>query len=56
MLIPALLRDSASMRGEVTVLGTLTYLDVWNRQRFLEDLRRNPLNQEDEKILDDLGV
>ena len=56
LLIPVLLRDSASMRGEVTVLGTLTYLDVWNRQRFLEDLRRNPLNQEDEKILDDLGV
>ncbi|MFQ5778326.1 MAG: division/cell wall cluster transcriptional repressor MraZ [Terriglobia bacterium] len=56
LLIPVLLRDSASMRGEVTVLGSLTYLDVWNRQRFLEDLRRNPLTQDDEKILDDLGV
>lgn len=56
LLIPALLRESASMKGEVTVLGSLTYLDVWNRQRFIEDLRRNPLTAEDENILDDLGV
>lgn len=56
LLIPSLLRDSAAMRGEVTVLGSLTYLDVWNRQRFIEDLRRNPLTQEDENTLDGLGV
>ena len=57
LLIPALLRDSALMKGEVTVLGSLTYLDVWNRQRFLEDLRKNPLSTEDENTLaDELGV
>ena len=56
VLIPALLRDSAAMRGEVTVLGSLTYMDVWNRQRFIEDLRRNPLTPDDENLLDALGV
>ncbi|HKZ52471.1 MAG TPA: hypothetical protein VJ085_04230 [Candidatus Acidoferrales bacterium] len=56
LLMPALLRDSAAMKGEVTVLGSLTYLDVWNRQRFIEDLRKNPLTQDDENILDELGV
>lgn len=56
LLIPALLRESAAMKGEVTVLGSLTYLDVWNRERFLEDLRKNPLTSDDEKILDELGV
>jgi MraZ protein len=56
LLMPALLRDSAAMKGEVTVLGSLTYLDVWNRQRFIEDLRKNPLTQEDENSLDELGV
>lgn len=56
LLIPALLRESANMKGEVVVVGSLTYLDVWNRQRFLEDLRRNPLTADDEKILDELGV
>ncbi|MFQ5663513.1 MAG: division/cell wall cluster transcriptional repressor MraZ [Terriglobia bacterium] len=56
VLIPSLLRESAAMKGEVTVLGSLTYLDVWNRQRFLEDLRRNPLTADDERILDELGI
>lgn len=56
VLIPALLRESAAMKGEVAVLGMLTYLDVWNRERFLEDLRKNPLTSDDEKILDELGV
>jgi len=56
LLMPVLLRDSAAMKGEVTVLGSLTYLDVWNRQRFIEDLRKNPLTQDDENILDELGV
>lgn len=56
ILIPGLLRDSAAMKGEVDVLGSLTYLDVWNHQRFLEEIRKNPLNADDEKILDDLGV
>lgn len=56
LLMPVLLRESAAMKGEVTVLGVLTYLDVWNRQRFVEDLRKNPLSAEDEKILDELGV
>lgn len=56
LLIPALLRESATMKGEVAVLGALTYLDVWNRQRLLEDLRKNPLTPEDEKNLDELGV
>ena len=56
VLIPALLRESAAMKGEVAVLGSLTYLDVWNHQRFLEEIRKNPLTAEDEKILDELGV
>lgn len=56
VLIPAVLRESAAMKGEVAVIGSLTYLDVWNHQRFLEEIRKNPITQDDEKILDDLGV
>lgn len=56
VLVPAVLRESAAMKGEVAVLGSLTYLDVWNHQRFLEEIRKNPLTADDEKILDDLGV
>ncbi len=56
VLIPQVLRESAGMKGEVTVLGQLTFLDIWNRQRFLEDLRKNPITPDDENALDDLGI
>jgi len=56
ILIPALLRESAEMKGEVNVMGMLEYLEVWNRQRFLEHLEKNPLTDEDEAKLSDLGI
>ncbi|MDA2914002.1 division/cell wall cluster transcriptional repressor MraZ [Acidobacteriia bacterium AH_259_A11_L15] len=56
VLIPSVLRESAAMKGEVQVVGSLTYLDIWNHQRFLEEIRKNPITPDDEKILDDLGV
>src|SRR5688500_13236211 len=34
ILIPANLRESALMTGEVAVLGNLNSLDVWNLERF----------------------
>ncbi len=54
--IPAILRESAQMKGEVVVFGNLTFLEVWNHARFLENLQNNPITEEDEKILDDLGI
>ena len=56
VLIPAVLRESAGMKGEVAVLGNLTYLTVWNNERFLEEVRNNPITSEDERILDELGI
>ena len=31
IFIPALLRESAGMQGEVAVMGQMEYLEVWNR-------------------------
>ncbi|MBI1955728.1 MAG: division/cell wall cluster transcriptional repressor MraZ [Acidobacteria bacterium] len=56
VLIPAVLREAAEMKGEVAVLGNLTYLSVWNNERFLEEIRNNPITSEDERILDELGI
>lgn len=56
ILIPPVLREAAQMRGEVDVLGNLTYLSVWNHARFLEQLSSNPITAEDEKTLEDLGI
>jgi MraZ protein len=56
ILIPPVLRESAEMKGEVDIQGQLTYLEVWNHARFLEQLNRNPITAEDEKALDVLGI
>jgi transcriptional regulator MraZ len=56
ILIPSILRESAAMKGEVDVQGVLTYLQVWNHARFLEQLNRNPITAEDEKAFDELGI
>jgi MraZ protein len=56
ILIPPVLRESAQMKGEVDIQGQLTYLEVWNHARFLEQLDRNPITAEDEKELHELGI
>jgi MraZ protein len=56
VLIPAHLRESAAMQGEVAVLGYLDYLEVWNTQRYREHLESEPLSVEDLQNLSDLGI
>ena len=57
VLIPAVLREEAEMRGDVAVLGNLTFLEVWNRERFVrERIEQNPITSEDEGLLEQLGI
>jgi MraZ protein len=56
ILVPSILRESAQMRGDVDVLGNLTYLQIWNHTRFLDNMKGSPITDEDEKILDELGI
>ena len=56
LLIPQLLRQSADIKGEVAVMGNLTYLEVRNHTRSLENLKKSQLTDEDWKILDELGI
>jgi len=56
VLVPTVLREAAQMKGDVDVMGHLTYLEVWNHARFLENLNRNQITTEDEKTLDELGI
>ncbi|HXW61414.1 MAG TPA: hypothetical protein VEJ45_02365 [Candidatus Acidoferrales bacterium] len=56
ILIPSILREAAEMKGEVDVQGNLTYLQVWNHARFLEQLNRSPVTAEDIKAFDELGA
>ena len=56
ILVPSILRESAQMRGDVDVLGNLTYLQIWNHTRFLDNMKGSPITDEDEKTLDELGI
>jgi MraZ protein len=56
VVIPAHLRDSASIVGEVRVFGRLDYLEVWNEERFVLKLQREPWMDEDGLRMADFGV
>ncbi len=56
VLLPAVLREAARMKGEVDVFGNLDYLDVMNHGKLMEDLKNAPYTEEDDKALEDLGI
>ena len=56
LLIPQILRESAQLRGEVAVLGNLTYLEVRNLEAFRKEIEEQAFTDEDTKTLDELGI
>ena len=56
LLIPQILREAAHIRGEVAVLGNLTYLEVRNMEALDREIKEQPFKDEDIKTLDDLGI
>jgi MraZ protein len=55
LLIPQILRESAQLRGEVAVLGNLTYLEVRNMEALDKEIKE-PFTDDDTKTLNDLGI
>ena len=56
LLLPQLLRESGQIKGEVAVLGNLTYLVVRNLELFRKEIEEENFTPEDEKTLDELGI
>jgi len=50
------LRESALIVGEVDVFGLYDYLDVWNHDRFVAKLQREPYSEEDARALAEFGI
>ena len=50
------LRDAAGMSGEVDVFGQYNILDIWNHERFLAKLQRDPYTDEDARALAEFGI
>ena len=57
VVIPQLLRESAAMAGEVSVLGLQNHLAVWNQKRLQERLfKKEPFSEEDGRVLSGFGI
>jgi MraZ protein len=56
VLIHPRLRDAAGMAGEVDVLGQYEWLDVWNHERFVSKLQREPYTDDDARALAEFGI
>ncbi len=56
LLLPQLLREAGQIKGEVAVLGNLTYLVVRNLELFKKEIEQEKFTPEDEKTLDELGI
>ena len=56
LLLPALLREKANLKGDVAVVGMLTYLEVRNMEAYSKRIEENPLTDEDANALSALGI
>jgi MraZ protein len=56
VVIPPHLRDSATIVGDVRVFGRIDYLEVWNDERFLQKLQREPWMDDDGVRLSEHGI
>ena len=56
VLIHPRLRETAGMTGEVDVFGQYAWLDVWNHERFVAKLQREPYTDDDARALAEFGI
>jgi len=56
VIIPVRLREAATMAGDVDILGQVTWLDVWNHERFLTKIQREPYTEDDARQLSEFGI
>lgn len=56
VLIPPQLREPALMQGDVVVLGSGDFLEVWNRDRFLSQTDTEKLTTDDHNRLSEFGI
>ena len=56
VIIPPRLREAATMNGEVDVLGQVNYLEVWNHDRLMAKMQRDPFTDDDARALSEFGI
>ena len=56
VLIPARLRETAGIAGDIDVLGQTTYLEAWNHDRLAHKFQHDPMTEDDYRRLAEHGV
>lgn len=56
VLIHPRLRDSAEILGDVDVFGQYDHLEIWNHDRFVATLQRDPYTDDDARALAGFGL
>jgi MraZ protein len=56
ILIPQVLREDATMTGDVVVCGSLDHLEIWNRESFVAGLAKEPFTEDDFRSLSERGI
>jgi MraZ protein len=56
VVIHSRLRESAGMTGDVDVFGQYDTLDIWNHERFIAKMQREPYSDEDARALSEFGI
>ena len=56
LLMPQLVRESAQIKGEVSVTGYQTYLEVRNLESYRKQVEEDKFTSDDEKKLSELGI
>ena len=57
VVLPQILRETAAMAGDVSVLGLQNHLAVWNLKRLQERLfKKEPFTEEDGRVLSEFGI
>jgi MraZ protein len=56
VVIPASLRTSAAIVGDVRVFGHINHLEVWNEDRFAQRIQQHPWTEDDGLRLAEHGI
>jgi MraZ protein len=56
LLLPSLLREQADLKGDLSIVGKLEYLEVHNYETFSKQVLENPITDEDSAALSELGI
>ena len=56
LLLPASLRETANLKGEVAVMGSLKHLLVRNAEELRKEIAAEPFTEDDDASLSSLGI